>query len=550
MEERLVRERRRLEETLSSPWFDFIARFMAARNLHELMREHPALATEQCVAVLAALFVDPRLIAERQSLFLFREAAGALLAVYLGEGSVVWSEAAMQVLYGQLRHGSGAAQRAVCETLAGLPLAFSPPALPTRLPDDDPPLTRWRDLPDVELVDGRGGMAFVGRSLVAPLSGGVGLLVVKFARGDDSLPALTAEARWLTWLREHHGDFACAFSLPRPIATPRGGFLFRFGDLPVPPPAHLSLHPRGYAIAFVAPPDYYRYLNEPGAAGCTDGELPALLARNAMILGRLAGMGIIHDALIPLFHNRVQRDRRADGGYYDWTLGGRLDRWLESCRHPNLGVGGPRDFEHLMIAIAPRTDFYRQLGAHFLSMLLVAASYFRNKEPALQGMLPDGAPADARHLFDGKVLKQAMREMYLAYHLGFTGLAAADALPFDVDRLAQRMVEEMGVDHHMDEILRVADQSLMGDDEFKEFLRRRGVPEAKAAGCERGKEDIVLHTGPHLGGFNQAISLPEMVEAVGAMAAMCVVGRYRAERIEGGAVAATVASAAFADAGC
>ncbi|MDH4320627.1 MAG: SidJ-related pseudokinase [Desulfobulbaceae bacterium] len=544
MEERLVRERRRLEETLCSPWFDFIAKFMATRNLHELMREYPALATEQCVAVLADLFVDPRLVAERQGLFLFREAAGALLAVYRGEGSAR-SEAAMQVLYGQLRHGSGAGQRAVCEILAGLPLTFSPPSLPPHSTDEVPPLLAWRDLPDAELVDGRGGMAFVGRSLVAPLAGGVGLLVVKFARGDDSVPALADEARWLAWLRGNLGDFAGTFAVPRPLATPSGGFLFRLGDLPVPRPSHLSLHPRGYAIAFVAPPDYYCYLNEPGgAADLTDGELPALLAKNAMILGRLAGQGIMHDALIPLFHNRVQRDRRADGGYYDWTLGGRLDRWLESCRHPNLGVGGPRDFEHLLLAVAPRRDFYQQMGAQFLSMLLVAASYFRNKEPELQGVLPDGAPVDARHLFDRVVLGLAIEGMYRAYHLGFTGLAAPEALPFDLDRLVQRMIAEMGVDHHMDEILRVADQSVMSDADFIEFLCRRGYPESKAVSCERGREDIVLRTGPHLGGFNQAISLPEMVEAVGAMAAMCVVGRYRAEhRADGDAQADASASA-------
>ena len=71
------------------------------------------------------------------------------------------------------------------------------------------------------------------------------------------------------------------------------------------------------------------------------------MGRAALLLGWLAGRGIVHEAAIPLFHNRVQRDRREDGGVYDWRLPGRLDRWLASALHPNFGLSGLRDFEHL-----------------------------------------------------------------------------------------------------------------------------------------------------------------------------------------------------------
>ena len=46
---------------------------------------------------------------------------------------------------------------------------------------------------------------------------------------------------------------------------------------------------------------------------------------------------------------------------------------------------------------------------------------------------------------------------------------------------------------------------------------------------EKGAADIVILSGPHLGGFNRPISLPEMIEAVAGMAAVCVADRFRAE---------------------
>ncbi len=522
----LEKERIMVEETLLSPGADFIARFMAVRNLHEILRDRPQMATVRTVTILGALFANPSLTGERQVLFLFREAAGALLCIFVGEVASL-GEVALQWLYGVLREGSGAAQRAVCESLAGLPLAIAAPFSLAAV-TAEPPLLSWRDLPEATMVDFDAEISFVGRSLVAPLLGGAELLVVKFARPNDSLSALGREAQWLSWLRSNNEVLDPLFVVPRALC-PLESFLFRLDDLPITLPPHLSLHPLGFAIAFVAPANYYSYLNEPGN-GLDDESFSPLLAWNAKLFAKLAGMGIIHDALIPLFHNRVQLDRREDGGSYDWVLGGRLDRWLASCEHPNLGVGGPRDFEHLGVIDDLRPgELYRQLGAHFLSMLLVAASYFRKKEPVCMGQHLDGSPVDARHLFDASLLEQVIEDMYRAYYFAFTGQRAQAQLPFSLPRLTSRMIEEMGVDHHMEEVLRLVDQKKMSDDEFVVFLRQRGFSARRCAELRRGDGDVVLVTGPHLGGFNQAISLPELVEAVGGMAAMCVLGRYQAE---------------------
>jgi hypothetical protein len=78
----------------------------------------------------------------------------------------------------------------------------------------------------------------------------------------------------------------------------------------------------------------------------------------------------------------------------------------------------------------------------------------------------------------------------------------------------------------MEEILRQIDQRQMSDTEFNQFLTQRGFSAKKAAVTSKGAADIVLHTGPHLGGFNQSISIPELIEATAAMAATCILGRF------------------------
>ena len=88
----------------------------------------------------------------------------------------------------------------------------------------------------------------------------------------------------------------------------------------------------------------------------------------------------------------------------------------------------------------------------------------------------------------------------------------------------------MGVDRHMEEVLRMVDQDDLSREAFESYLVTRGFSRAQAAGLRRGQADIVLQSGPHLGGFNQPISLPELIHMTGAMAADCVMRRFRRER--------------------
>ena len=131
---------------------------------------------------------------------------------------------------------------------------------------------------------------------------------------------------------------------------------------------------------------------------------------------------------------------------------------------------------------------------------------------------------DARDLFDEIFLRALIEGAFISYYQGFVGEAFAGQLPFSLSRLTTRMIDEMGVDRHMEEILRGQDQDRMTEKEFTDFLVERG--------CDRKAiTDIIISTGPHLGGFNQRISLPEMIEAVGAMSALCIAGRYWREKV-------------------
>ena len=99
--------------------------------------------------------------------------------------------------------------------------------------------------------------------------------------------------------------------------------------------------------------------------------------------------------------------------------------------------------------------------------------------------------------------------------------------------ICRRMVEEMGVDRHMDELLRRDDQAAMTDAAFREFLLARGMAAETVAGLNRGEADVAIPTGPHLGAFNNRTSLPELNEATAAAVAACLAARHARDRIIG-----------------
>jgi len=503
----------------------YAERIWALFHLDDEAQKAPDRLGAEVVAVLGRLLQEPRLGAKRQDLFLARKAAEVLVGLTRTPRPDL-VQGAWAALMETLAVTRGLAHRGAAETLGSLPcldgVSPRPPA-----PAAGGTQVAWAKLLERAGLGNPLRLQRQGRSLVAGDGNGRRPLVVKMARADQDPEELAREAAWMEALAGPEQRFGCRFEIPEPLRFD-GGHLVRLSGLPSPAPEGSALHPEGWAIAYLAPKDYFAYPNDPLTGRLPEPEaFVEIMARAARLFGVLAAAGIVHEAPIPLFHNRVQRHRRRDAGRYEWFRGGRLDRWLASCAYPNWGPTGLRDFEHLVAFTGPPLHFYRHLGNHFLSLLLVAGSYFRARDSRRVGRLPDGRPVDARDLFDAGLLIRVIEEIYRGYYRGFVGRPPRGAVPLDASALAERMIEEMGVDRHMEEVLRAADQKAMTRPEFEAFLRRRGFAPSRIEALRRGKGDLVVSTGPHLGGFNQAISLPELITAVETMAAACIAGRYR-----------------------
>jgi len=525
---------------------DFQAAYLAVRRLADITRLRPAEVTPDSVAALADLLALAPHASQTQARFLYRDAAAVLLDLCRSAPDRELAARAFAGVETALAR-PGKPRMAAADAVGDLPLAVSGPQIagPDGACPAEPSQARdiaWTAL--LRLADahreeaagdtpGCEGAAIptrAGRTLIVPLCGAGRVAAVKFLRRGEDASGLALEAAWMEHLAAEARDMPAPFHVPRPLRV-AGQAVFRVADAPL---ARAGLEPDslagGLAMAYVARADYFRYPNEHGPDGGLGGrELLAVLGQNALLFGRLSARGIVHTAPIPLFHNRVQRERRSDEGLYDWRRMGRLDQWLASTRFPNFGPSGLRDFEHFVSHAGPTGPLFKCMGDHLLGLLLVTGSYFRFKEPARVGLGPDGRPADARELFDAALLAEALTTIYGAYYEGFTGRAPSGAPPFDRDGLAARLIEEMGVDRHMVEMLRVADQEGMSDAAFVEFLTRRGMPRQEAAAIQRGVADVAIPTGPHLGEFNGRISAPELIEFTACAAASCVAGRYFGE---------------------
>jgi hypothetical protein len=524
--EDLNTSRIRVERQMADRSADFMTRYYAVCHLQLLVRDHPQTMTPDSLAALEAVLKEGQYAGRHRGFFLFRQCAETLALVITGAAAQQRLAAgARNVLASVLATATGHAHRTAAEALGSLPFRVRGPRL-SEAKSLPLPRLAWREVLAEAGIEISASPRYLGRSLVAPLKGGRRLAVFKLARAADTVGDLLREVHWMERLRAREYAFGVRFDIPQVLRVRRSP-VFRLRTWPHPPPRVQALHPERCAIAFIADSDYFAYVNEPrdGCAGAA-GWFEEVICRNAWLLGKLTGMGVVHTAPIPLFHNRIQRDRRRDQGRYEWYRAGRLDRWLHSCRYPNMGVTGLRDFEHLISFGAGPLSLYRHIGSHLLSLLLVSGSYFRNRCRDRRGYDGGGRPVDTRSLFDFDLLHRVITKLFEQYYAGFTGTAFKGPHPFQARPLAERMIEEMGVDRYMEELLRVADQQRMTDGDFESFLRLRGYGAQRIAQLHRGREDLVILSGPHLGAFNRPISLPEIIEGVAAMAATCIAGRY------------------------
>lgn len=522
------RDMARLERIILTDTADFSALFMAVGSVAERIAAGPDRASHPTVAALARRICRPSHAIHKQALFLYRHVAETLAGILTSAALETVREHALRVLETTCVEGVGRRQQAASEALGGLPVTISGPALTRPFAGNWPRATYDDILARCRMAPSARPRS-AGRSVVVPVADGTRLLVIKIARRDPSGHSLLGEFLWMHHLAGVRRGFPVRFHVPRPV-TVNGRPLFSISRLPfargkcdpLPPPPWT-------AMAYTARPDYFVYPNDHRPGGRLSLErFTEIIHRNAWLLGRLTAMGIVHTAPIPLFHNRIQQDRRADQGRYEWHRGGRLDRWLASCRFPNFGDSGLRDFEHLASFSGSGVRLYRLIGSHILSLLLVTGSYFRHARPDTAGFDRHGKPADLRELFDHTTLTPLIAGIFNGYYGGFTGGSRPDRWRLPFAALADRMIAEMGVDRHMEEILRVTDQRHMTDARFAAFLKAGGFSESEIARVSRGKHDIRILTGPHLGAFNGRISLPELTAFVASAAAVCISGKYRA----------------------
>ena len=495
---------------------------MAVKDIRSNLETIPETLTRQTFNSISRTVLSRKFDTQRQAFFLHREAVETLVSrPFMGNRR--FAADSIRLLQKLLTAGSRDKKRAVYESLGSLDGEYE--TAHCRIE----PCSGSLETSVENLFEklGTGNVKkkahWKGRSLLHKHSDGR-IRVIKFAGTWEAALSLYKEARWMDRLLEFPVPGGIRFDPPRPLELD-GCRLFKIRN---------TFHGFSYAIAYTACEDYFAYPNTLQASReYSPDRIRGIFSQNAWILGKLSSMGIVHTAVIPLFHNRVQQGRREDMGRYDWEHGGRLDQWLESCRYPNIAVSGLRDFEHLEFA-DQTTGTKRYIGEHLLSLILVAGSFFRNRDPGLKGYDGKGDPVDARHLFDQPLLENILQDIIESYGSGFTGFPFKHRFSGEIRLLAGELVDEMGMDHHMEEILRIEDQNRLDAEHFRNFLLSRGVCREELAAYEAGKgsENLSISTGPHLGGFNQAISVPRLIDLLFSLSALLISDRYLYNRLE------------------
>jgi len=392
------KERVRLEKALGTGGLDFSAAYMTVNELSALIDSHPEIARPNLILALKDILEKPVYISQTQSYFLYKAAAEALVSLLLSstdKSLVKMIESLLKSVVGKATLNQ---HRAASEALGTLPLKICGPKLEVDTTGKIPKVT-WENLLKNYCLSASGSPRIFGRSIVSTTNGGKRIFVVKLAFNQESLELIHNEALWMQHFIENRYSFPMRFEIPEPLIID-GNFAFQINKLPVQPEIWPKpFRPSGYyAIAFVAPKDYFSYPNDPMFVKQNlNEELRDIVFRNAWLFGKLTSMGIVHAAPIPLFHNRTQRSRREDNGIYEWSRGGRLDRWLESCRYPNFCITGVRDFEHFLTVSESCKKLYQFIGTHILSLLLVSGSAFRNKDPKRVGHDKGGIPIEPTH---------------------------------------------------------------------------------------------------------------------------------------------------------
>ena len=484
--------------------------------------DFPGTATSQTLDALFSVIESSQFDSQKQIFFLFHDAALTLVNMAQTKQCPL-NRTIVPKLVSLMLKSSGQRLKAISQAIAKLRLPLSTPRT-VWVPEKIVPLKmtlatllKKFGVPE-NSPEKTGCWVWKGRSLMAKKGAKI-CGVIKFATSAENIQGLYTEALWMNRLNDLGSDFPDSDFpdsdflglVPVPVNI-QGQYIFTITD-PLPQGAPGTLW--GAACMVFLP--YAGYYDYPNQESSTPDQAKTAFFKSARALGHLSSHALFHTALIPLFHNRVQQARRNDNGRYLWEHAGRLDQWLDSSLFPNFAASGLRDFEHMV-----QKENFKELGhytgEYLLSFILTAGAFFRNKAPNRRGKDNTLPRVDTRDLFSKELFEKFLTGICQHFFEGLTGLTRCDLTPFDIPGLVDLLIEKMGQDEHMEEVLRVQDQLNMDDERFEAFLRNRGVLQIPA----RGKSEIVLFTGPHLGGFNQSISIPELIDFLFKFSAMCV----------------------------
>ena len=506
---------------LLNPAAGFSAAWLAVQYLFDQIRKKPENTSLDTIKNLLHFIGSKRFIDRKQAFFLYREAVRAL--VFLAKHSHrSTAEFIIEKIRQVLMEADGPDHRAVSEGLGSLPLEIRGPEL-TCIKVTDIIQIKFSWLAEILKIQDISSFRWHGRTLV--FETGSRLACIKFALSETDTDKLAKEIQWLKFLHDNPPCAGSIFKIPVPFSA-EDKIIFRLDNLPCnirKGHYHITDSP---AMIYLSDRQYFHYPNDYSLFCGNDKFIRQIFRKNAWITGKLSSRGIVHTALIPLFHNRIQQNRREDQGIYLWEHGGRLDRWLESSQYPNFAASGLRDFEHFA-SVRNSSGLRHHIGEHILGFILVAGSFFRNKAPEKKGLDSDGIAFDVRDLFEEHLFSNLIIDIISGYYKGFTGMALHNPESFLAGSLMEKLIDAMGKDLHMEEVLRTRDQHRMTEEEFRTFLKTRGIE--KIHKIKKGHNDIIVHTGPHLGGFNQAVNVPELIELLFRLSALCIADRYLRE---------------------
>ncbi len=513
-------ERIHTEDQLKNQKLDFSAAFMAVQYLVSQMESFPESITDSTLDALLFLIESNRFNSQKQVLFLYSSAAMALIQMAKKPWLPITKRIIPQ-LQELLVSSHGKRQKAVAQALGKLPVKLACD-LPTPVLAQNPLKISLDSI--LAYFGSDSDFKWQGRSLIVRADNGLG--IIKFTKSSANIAELVNEISWMEFLQNTPPCPGIKFYIPCPIKI-KGHQLFEILPSQDSSINIKQFHSKPIAIAYYAKAHYFDYPNENVLEkNISNGQIKEIFCRNAQLLGTLTSKGIIHTALIPLFHNRVQQGRRNDNGAYLWEHGGRLDQWLDSCQYPNFASSGLRDFEHLILKHDSQS-LGHYIGEHILSFVLVIGSYFRNKAPSKRGKIKGLPPCDTRDLFDRTLFFEIVKGVVENYYIGITGDKPNLRLFLGLSELVDTLIQRMGMDENMEEVLRIQDQQTMKTSDFAQFLRERGIENSKL--YPQGEKDIVLMTGPHLGGFSQPISIPSLIEFLFCLSSLCVSDRFLME---------------------